>query len=132
MSITLRGRLPVPLHGLGIVLRHAPALGVHGAEVVLGAGVTLLCGLAEPLRPFNKVLWHALANVVHDAEEELGVPIAPLSKRTRLTQRSRVVVTLVCLITLQEVLPPCRGGKHQEHQYGEDAFHVCISRSKRL
>ena len=63
-----------------------------------------------------------------DPEPELSVGVALLGKRTPLTQRSRVVTTLVCLKALFEVLPPCRGGKRQEQQRGEDSFHARIER----
>ena len=47
-SVPLLGGLAKPLHSLGIVLRHAPAVVVHGTEVGLGDGVTLLGVKAEP------------------------------------------------------------------------------------
>lgn len=40
--------LAVPLDRLSIVLRHALAFLVHNAEIVLGVGKALLCGLAVP------------------------------------------------------------------------------------
>ena len=51
------------------------ALGVHGAEVVLGVGIALLRRESEPLHRLGIVLQHALAAVVHDAEIMLGVGV---------------------------------------------------------
>ena len=48
MGVTLLGGLAVPPHGLGIVLRHARAVGVPDAEGPLGFGVALLGVNAEP------------------------------------------------------------------------------------
>ena len=49
-GVSLLRRQTVPLHGLGIVLRHALSGGVHEPEVVLGAGVTLLRRQTGPLQ----------------------------------------------------------------------------------
>ena len=38
-----------PLHGFGVVLWHAVTPSVHGSEVVLGVGVSLLGGHPIPL-----------------------------------------------------------------------------------
>ena len=58
-GVTLLGSLAIPLHGLGIVLRYAPAVVVHGAEAPLGRVVPLLGGLAVPLHRFSIVLENA-------------------------------------------------------------------------
>ena len=64
-----------------MVLQYAFALGVHAAEIVLGAGMTLLGGAAVPLHRLGMVLRYALALGVHEAEIELGAGIALLSQR---------------------------------------------------
>ncbi len=48
LGIALFGSAAIPLHCLGIVLRHALADGVHDAEVVLRGGMALLGGAAIP------------------------------------------------------------------------------------
>jgi hypothetical protein len=42
VGATLLGGKSIPLGGLGVVLRHALATGIHKAEVGLGLSVTLL------------------------------------------------------------------------------------------
>src|ERR1700704_4146618 len=61
-----------------VVPLNALTLGVHGAEMVLGFGVTLFGSLAEPLHRLGKVLWRALAAVVPDPESGLGQGVALL------------------------------------------------------
>jgi hypothetical protein len=61
---------------VGIALRHACALIVHGAEIVLGIDVALLGGLAKPFRSLGKVPRDALAGEVHDPEIVLRIGIA--------------------------------------------------------
>ncbi len=56
----------------------------------------------------------------------LGSGVALLGKRAKLSQRRRVVTLIICLQALFVILPPCRGGKRQEQQCGEDAFHALI------
>ena len=56
----------------------------------------------------------------------MGYSTTLLGKRAKLSQRRRVVTLIICLQALLVVLPPCRGGKHQEQQCGEDAFHAII------
>ncbi len=63
-----------PLHRLGVVL----AVGVHDAEVVLGAGVPLLGGLAVPLDRLGIVLCNAQALGIHGTEVGLGLGYALL------------------------------------------------------
>ncbi len=63
------------------VLRHAPAFCVHEAEVELGFGNPLLCGLAEPLHRLGVVLGYAQALGVHFAEIVLGVGVTLLGRR---------------------------------------------------
>ena len=63
-------------HRLGVILRHAPALGVHTPEIELGDGIALVRSAAIPLQRLGVVLRHALALVVHIPEIELGVGIA--------------------------------------------------------
>ena len=57
---------------LNVVLGHALALVVHNAEVELGPGVALDCGLAIPLHRLGVVLDHAPAIGVHKAK--VGLP----------------------------------------------------------
>ncbi len=52
------------------VLRHAPAFCVHEAEVELGFGNPLLCGLAELLHRLGVVQRYALALVVPTRSSE--------------------------------------------------------------
>ena len=53
---------------LHVVLRHACAVGVHHAEVVLRGGIPLVRSLAVPADSSSVVLRHACAVVVHQAE----------------------------------------------------------------
>ena len=73
----LLGGLAIPADGFRVVLRHALAVGMHSAEVVLRVGVPLLGGTAKPASSFRIILRHALTFVVHDAEVVLrsGVPL---------------------------------------------------------
>ena len=75
--------------------QYAKAVVVHGAEVVLAAGVALHGCLLVPLHRLGIVPRHALALVVQDAEAELGDGVALLGKGTKLAQRRCVVATLV-------------------------------------
>ena len=52
--------------------------------------------------------------------------VALLCKRTPLAQRRRVVAAHVSVPAPLKVLPPCRDGKRQDQQCGEDAFHAHI------
>jgi hypothetical protein len=61
---------------LDVVLRHALAVLVHVAKIVLGLVKAPIGSLAIPLHCLGIVLWHALALVVHDAKIVLGSRIA--------------------------------------------------------
>ena len=76
--MTLLGGAAIPLRGLGVVLGHAFALAVHGAEVVLGVSMTLLGGHPVPLHRLGVVPRHALPLDVHVAETIPGIGIALL------------------------------------------------------
>ena len=66
------GSLAIPADSLSVVLRYPFAIGIHAAEVELGASAPLLCGFAEPAQRLGVVLRHPLALVVHEAEVGLG------------------------------------------------------------
>jgi hypothetical protein len=78
--LTLLGRLAVPLHRFGFVLRHASALLVHEAEEGLPFCVSLIGRLAVALSGLGVVPRHALALGVHHAEEGLRVGVALICK----------------------------------------------------
>jgi hypothetical protein len=61
---SLIGGQSVPAHGLGIVLRHAPAIVVQFATLGLCSGTPVVCRVAEPLRGLLIVQWHAATKVV--------------------------------------------------------------------
>lgn len=44
------------------------AVAVHDAKVVLGLGVTLLCGTPVPFSSLVVVLWYTKADVVHGTQ----------------------------------------------------------------
>src|ERR1039458_5934639 len=79
LSVTLVGGLAVPAGGLGVVLRHSFAVGVHKAEVDLSAGakdtIPLVCGFAIPADGFWVILRQPLAFLVHKAERKLSVGV---------------------------------------------------------
>ena len=66
--MALLGRLAVPADGLGVVLRNALPIGIHGAEIDLGASITLLGRLAVPVDGLGIVLRNAFPGVIHNAE----------------------------------------------------------------
>ena len=81
-GFTLVGSQPVPPHGFGIVLRHAPAGVVHDPEVELRQGFTLVGSQPVPAHGFGIVLWHARTTVaVRDPEGVLRVGVALLGAR---------------------------------------------------
>src|SRR6516165_6274004 len=64
---------------LGVVLRHAPTVGVKLPEVVHGARVVLVSGLFVPLARLGVVPPHALTVVVKRAEVVHGARVALVS-----------------------------------------------------
>ena len=62
VGVALIGGEAIPLQGLGVVLRHALAIVVHEAEIVLRAGVALVGGEAIPFQRLGVVLRHALGH----------------------------------------------------------------------
>ena len=60
--------------GIGehVILRHAPAVGVHEPEVILGRGEPLFGGEPEPFHSFGIAFGHAPAVVIHETEVILG------------------------------------------------------------
>ena len=76
-GIPLLGRLPIPLHGFLIILRHALAFGIHRAKVVLRSGMPLLGRFPKPLHRFLIILRHTFAFGIHRAKVALrhGIPL---------------------------------------------------------
>lgn len=74
-----RDREVVPNVGSYIVLRHAAAVLIHDAKVVLGDGDALLCGLAIPAGRLRFVLSNPYPLVVEIAEGKLAVAVALLT-----------------------------------------------------
>ena len=101
-----------------------PRHGVSAAIDIQTVRVTLRRSLPVPLHRFSIVPRQACAQVVHDAEIVLGLGNALLYQRVPFAQRRRVVTALECLQAPLEILPPYRGGKRQEQQCSEDAFHA--------
>ena len=66
--MALLGGPAIPADGLGVVLRHTPAVAVHDAEAELGGGMALLGGHAKPADGLGVVQWYAPAGTVHGAE----------------------------------------------------------------
>src|SRR5437773_1722784 len=88
-------RLSGTRHRRCVVLWHAPAVGVHVAEIELGLGLTLFGSFSIPRRRCRVVLWHAQTLAVLDAGVVLGFSKAFIDKRTPQTQSRRVVASLV-------------------------------------
>ena len=77
--VPLLGSEPVPAHSFGIVLRYAPAVGVHETEAELRTGETLIRSEPVPAHSFGIVLRYAPAVGVHIAEAPLGLDVALLA-----------------------------------------------------
>jgi hypothetical protein len=58
--MSLLGRLEIPLHCFGIILRHSVAVSVHNAKDVLGTRMSLLSGFTMPFGGLYIVLRCAL------------------------------------------------------------------------
>ena len=115
LGVSLVGGLAIPLDGLGVILGHALAVGVHAPEVELGLGVSLVGGLAVPLDGLGVILGHSQAVGVHEPEEVLGGGIPLLGEGAPLSKRRRVVAPFVCRHALVEPRP-CwyRKDRHQQ------------------
>jgi hypothetical protein len=68
------------VQGLGVILLHSLAHGIHIRQVVLRLGMTLVGGLAVPVSRLRHVLLHALPPVEQLGEPELGAGIALLRR----------------------------------------------------
>jgi hypothetical protein len=109
-----------------MVQRHTLASVVHGAEVVLGTGIALLCSLAIPRHSRRKVLRHAAAEIVHEAEVELGDGVAFVCKRTQQAECCRVVAIAGSSDPILERPRGCRasGPQAQDQQQLQQAHGV--------
>ena len=67
--------MTVPREGFAIVLRRAPAVVVHVAEVELRTGMTLVGCMTVPADGFALVFWDVFAVGVHDTEVKLCVGV---------------------------------------------------------
>src|SRR2546427_748291 len=77
-GIALLGSLAIPLHGLGIVTRHAPAIRIHQPQLGLGWRIALLRRLLIPLGRRLGTRGNALAALVQRTQRVLGAGLALL------------------------------------------------------
>ena len=88
-GMSLLGRLPVPAHGLGMILLHTLTVCIQNTEVVLTAGTSLLGGLPQPAHGLGVVLFRTLTVFIHDTEVVLSAGMSllggapPQPKRTK-------------------------------------------------
>ena len=92
---TVIGSKAIPQWCLGMVWRHALALGVHDAKIKLRDGVVLLRRFAIPFDCLGVVSQQALATLVHDAEVELRVSVPLLGQRMPEPERCCIVAALI-------------------------------------
>jgi hypothetical protein len=63
--VSLVGRLAIPLHGFGVILRYALSIGVHRTEVVLRIRVALLGGQPKPIHRRGVIVGYAPPFGIH-------------------------------------------------------------------
>jgi hypothetical protein len=90
--IALRRRQVDPHKRPDIVLRHAPAVGVHDADIVLSSGLALVGRLPIPTHRSRIILRDTLAVGVHVPEIELCIGIALVGRFLIPAYRSRIVL----------------------------------------
>src|SRR3712207_3041193 len=88
----LLGGEAVPLHRLGVVLRHASASFQHGAETELGLRMALLGGEAVPFRSLGRILRHAPPGLGRGAEIVPASRMVLLGRTTVQPHRLSVVL----------------------------------------
>lgn len=77
--------------GVGVIARHATALGGHETEIVLRASVALRSGVAIPLRRVKGVLLRSKASFVQPAQIVLGLGAAVPGERKPYGMRTGIV-----------------------------------------
>ena len=114
IGVTLLGSEPEPLHGFGIVFRHAIASGVDVPEVVLGIDIPLLGSASIPFHGFGLVFRHTRAGFVHDTEAVLGLSVSlpgrlapPLDGLFTVSGHDLAVIVHVTQAVLGKGIPLC-------------------------